>query len=158
VDEPQVRLASEPDLSAVGAAWRKLQNYHAELGLAFPLLDDSQDKWIASFHRTLGRFSFLWVAEQSGQIKAFLLARLKQSPAFLGSVQVGEISDLFVDDSLRGSGIGTSLVDAALEKFAELKVHSVEVQIQAGNDSGLEFWNKLGFHFDLTLVRRILTE
>lgn len=158
MDESQVRLAVEGDLPSVAAAWRQLQDFHASLGLAFSLESDSQDKWLASFQRTLGRFSFLWVAEDKGQVKAFLLARLKQSPAFLGGVQVGEISDLFVDDSLRGSGIGTRLVDAAMEKFKQLNIHSVEVQIQAGNDSGLAFWQKLGFKQDLALVRKILTD
>jgi len=158
VDEPIVRPAVEGDLPYVAAAWRNLQNYHVNLGLPFPLQSDSHDKWLASFQRTLGRFSFLWVAEDKGQAKAFLLARVKQSPAFLGGVQVGEISDLYVDDDLRGSGVGTRLVSAAMDKFRVLKVHSVEVQIQAGNETGLDFWHKLGFKQDLTLVRKTLSD
>ncbi len=157
MDEQRVREALPEDFPSVGKAWRKLREFHQTLGLAFPLEPDAPDKWIASFQRTLGRFSFLWVAGSSGKISAFLLARVKQSPAFLGGVQVGEISDLFVDDSLRGSGIGTQLVEIATRKFQELGVHSVEVQIQAGNDSGLAFWKKLDFHDDLTLVRKIMT-
>jgi len=158
VDELQVRLAIESDLPSVAVAWRHLQEFHVSLGLSFPLESDSQDKWLASFQRTLGRFSFLWVVEDTGKVKAFLLARVKQSPSFLGGVQVGEISDLYVDDSMRGTGIGTRLVDIAMDKFEQLKVHSVEVQIQSGNDSGLAFWQKLGFKQDLTLVRKILAD
>jgi ribosomal protein S18 acetylase RimI-like enzyme len=85
-----------------------------------------------------------------------LLARVKQSPAFLGGIQVGEVSDLYVDETLRGSGAGTQLVETAMRKFHELKVHSVEVQVQAGNDAGLAFWSKQGFQTDLTLVRKVL--
>lgn len=158
MDEPLIRPAVEDDLPHVAAAWRQLQDFHVNLGLAFPLEGDSHDKWLASFQRTLGRFSFLWVAENKGQIMAFLLARVKQSPAFLGGVQVGEISDLYVNDSLRGSGLGARLVAAAMDKLADLKVHSVEVQIQAGNETGLSFWHKLGFKQDLTLVRKILAD
>lgn len=158
MDEPLVRLAVENDLPFVAVAWRQLQDYHASLGMDFPLTRDSQDKWLGSFQRTLGRFSFLWVAEVEGQIKAFLLARIKQSPAYLGGVQVGEISDLYVDESMRGSGVGSRLVDIAMEKFHQLVVHSVEVQIQAGNNSSLAFWHKLGFKQDLTLVRKMLAK
>ena len=158
VDDPRIRPAVEADLPAVAAAWRKLQDFHTSLGLAFPLESNSQDKWLSSFQRTLGRFSFLWVAEVNGQVMAFLLARVKQSPTFLGGVQVGEISDVYVDNSLRGSGVGTRLVDAAMEKLKALRVHSVEVQIQAGNDAGLSFWEKLGFRQDLTLVRKVLID
>ena len=151
-----VRAAAAEDLPSVAAAWRRLQEFHRSLGLAFPLHVDAPEKWLASFQRTLGRFSFLWVVGPVGQADAFLLARVKQSPPFLGAVQVGEISDLYVDDSLRGSGTGTALVETALRKFEELGLHSVEVQIQAGNAAGLDFWVKQGFVRDLTLVRKVL--
>ena len=148
-----LREASEAYLPAVAELWLQLDAYHRSLGLAFPESDSAAEKWLASFQRTLGRFSFLWVAEERSIAKAFLLARLKQSPPFLGSVQVGEISDLYVDESLRGSGIGARLLKLALEKFTVLKVHSVEVQVLARNDSALDFWLKQGFERDLTLVR-----
>jgi ribosomal protein S18 acetylase RimI-like enzyme len=151
-----VREATVDDLLAVGRAWFLLQQFHRSLGMDFPVEETAIEKWLASFQRTLGRFSFLWVIGQPGQPAAFLLARVKQSPAFLGGVQVGEISDLYVDESLRGSGAGTQLVEAAMRKFHELKVHSVEVQVQAGNDPGLAFWSKQGFETDLTLVRKVL--
>lgn len=154
--EAQIREAAPEDLPVVGKLWRKLQEYHLSLGLAFPLDESSTDKWISSFQRTLGRFSFLWLGSRDDQISAFLLARVKQSPAFLGGVQIGEISDLFVDDGLRGSGIGSLLTEIAINKFHELGVHSIEVQIQAGNDTGLAFWKKLGFQEDLTLMRKVL--
>jgi ribosomal protein S18 acetylase RimI-like enzyme len=157
MDDLSIRSASEADLPEVAAAWRLLQNFHTSLGLAFLLDDDAQEKWLASFQKTLGRFSFLWVVHQNELLKAFLLARVKQSPSFLGGVQVGEISDLYVDDSLRSSGIGSRLVETAMQKFEELNVHSVEVQIQAGNEGGLSFWQKLGFKHDLTLVRKVLS-
>jgi len=151
-----IRAGAEADLPAVVAMWQRLDEYHRSLGLAFPHADDAAEKWAVSFRRTLGRFSFLWVAEQDGKAQAFLLARVKQSPAFLGAVQVGEISDLFVDESLRGSGVASQLVGEAIKKFQELALHSVEVQVQAGNQAGLDFWLEQDFKTDLTLVRKVL--
>jgi GNAT superfamily N-acetyltransferase len=150
-----IRPAAEEDLPALADLWQALDEFHRGLGLAFPAAPDAKEKWVASFQRTLGRFSFAWLAEGPAGPAAFLLARLKQSPAFLGGVQVGEISDLYVDDALRGDGVGAQLVAAAMHKFDELGVHSVEVQIQAGNDAGLEFWLAQGFARDLTLVRKL---
>lgn len=151
-----IRQAVEDDLIAVAKLWSRLDHFHRGLGFDFPHPDDTEEKWLASFARTLGRFSFLWLAEEDGEIQAFLLARVKQSPPFLGSVQVGEISDLYVDEGLRGTGTGAKLVQMAMEKFGELDVHSVEVQIQAGNQQGLDFWAKQGFDLDLTQVRKYL--
>jgi ribosomal protein S18 acetylase RimI-like enzyme len=151
-----IRAGTDADLPAVAAMWQRLDEYHRNLGLAFPHAENAAEKWTDSFRRTLGRFSFLWLAEQDRKAQAFLLARVKQSPAFLGAVQVGEISDLFVDESLRGSGVASQLVGEATKKFQELGVHSIEVQVLAGNQTGLDFWVKQDFKTDLTLVRKVL--
>lgn len=151
-----MREAILDDLPALSELWTHLDDFHRSLGLSFPHTQDSGEKWTNSFARTLGRFSFVWLAEQGGVPKAFLMARIKQSPAFLGAVQVGEISDLYVDESMRGSGVGAKLTDLATQKFSEIGVHSIEVQVLAGNEAGLDFWIKQGFEKDLTLVRRVL--
>lgn len=154
--EFSLRLVEEADLPTVARLWERLDTFHHDLGLAFLEVDNAGEKWLASFQRTLGRFSFLWVADADGKVAAFLLARVKQSPAYLGGVQVGEISDLYVDDSLRGSGAGAGLVKLAVEQFEDIGVHSIEVQIQAGNQGGLDFWHAQGFEDDLSQVRKVL--
>lgn len=156
MSETTIRLADENDLASVGALWTRLDDYHRSLGLAFPHVEDAAEKWADSFRRTLGRFSFLWLAEVDGTPEGFLLARVKQSPAYFGGVQVGEISDLFVSEALRGSKVASQLVQEAMNKFQELKVHSVEVQIQAGNQAGLKFWLMQDFKLDLSRVRKVL--
>lgn len=155
-DGVTVRQAAADDLPAAAALWQQLDAYHRSLGFAFPEVADAPQLWAESFQRTLGRFSFLWLAEQGGQPVGFLMARIKQSPAYLGGKQIGEISDLFVEPAARGGGAAAQLVQAAMQKLTELNVHSIEVQVQAGNDGGLEFWHKQGFATDLTLVRKVL--
>ena len=151
-----VRVGTVDDLRAVGLLWRELNGYHLSIGMHFQADDTSVEAWIASFSRTLGRFSFLWVAEQEGKIFAFLLGRLKRTPAYLGGVMVGEISDLYVSDKLRGQGIGKQLVSTAIRHLKAQNVHSIEVQIMAHNESGLAFWNSLGFRNDVILVRQMV--
>ncbi len=151
-----VRIGISEDLQAVGQLWNKLNNFHHTIGLNFPSDDHAVEEWISSFEKTLGRFSYLWVAEQGGIICGFLLGRIKRTPSYLGGVMVGEISDLFVGEVLREQGTGRQLVREAVEKFRELKVHSIEVQIMAKNQAGLAFWNSMGFQNDVFLVRLML--
>ncbi len=158
LSEIQIRAAEESDLPSIRALWSQLDGFHRQLGMAFPEIKDSAEKWQSSFERTLGRFSFLWLAEKEGEVAAFLLARVKQSPAYLGSTQIGEISDLFVAKKFRGNDIGEKLVEIAMKKFQEMEMHSVEVQIQAGNDRGLDFWQRQAFDLDLSQVRKVLKD
>jgi L-amino acid N-acyltransferase YncA len=151
-----VRPGTEKDLRAVGLLWNKLNDFHISIGMHFSTDGSSVDAWIASFSRTLGRFSNLWVAEKENQIWGFLLARLKKTPAYLGGALVGEISDLYISEDLRGQGTGRQLVAEAMRYFVTQNVHSVEVQIMAKNKSGLAFWNSLGFEDDIVLVRQMI--
>ncbi|MCW5875547.1 MAG: GNAT family N-acetyltransferase [Anaerolineales bacterium] len=151
-----VREATPADLPGVAVYWKKLQEYHLGLGLIYSLPDDAADKWVDSFKRTLGRFSFLWVAGPEGAPVAFLLCRVKQSPAYFGGMQVGQLSDMYVDDSLRGTGVGRMLGDEAMKKFAELGVHSIEGEVQLGNEVSLNFWAKYGFTVDTSIIRKVM--
>ena len=99
MSELNFREASADDLVAVAELWGKLDDYHRQLGLNFPEVEHPQEAWINSIERTLGRFSFVWLAEQDGQSKAFLMGRNKRLPEALGGVFVGEISDLYVDEN-----------------------------------------------------------
>lgn len=153
-----IRPGGVADLPYVAALWQRLQAYHQQVGMQFPLPADAHQQWLASFERTLGRFSFLWVAEQDAQVLAFLLARLKRSPAYFGGQIVGEISDLYVDESLRSQGVAAHLVRLAMDQFEALQVHSVEVQVMAQNEGGRRFWLNQGFTLELVQVRKNMEE
>lgn len=151
-----VRVGTHNDLRAVVRLWSELNTFHHSIGLQFPEGAEAGAEWVASFERTLGRFSFLWVAELEGSIQGFLLARLKRTPGYLGGVLVGEISDLYVSDEMRGMGAGKDLVATAFNELTKHDVHSIEVQVMIQNTNGLEFWKSMGFREDVLLVRRMI--
>jgi ribosomal protein S18 acetylase RimI-like enzyme len=158
VSDVIIRLMRLDDLPAVEALWTQYDSYHHSLGLAFPQPELAAAAWRASFERTLGRFSYLWVAEKDGFVAGFLLARLKRTPAFLGGVLVGEISDLYVSDSLRGQKVGSRLAVMAVDALRAQQVHSIEVQVLQRNTCALAFWQKQGFDAELTQVRLLVHE
>ena len=75
------RVATEDDFPIVKKYYAKLDALFRQLGLILPEPDDVGQAWLDSFQRTLNRFSKLWVAELDGDVVAFLLARVKRTPA-----------------------------------------------------------------------------
>jgi GNAT superfamily N-acetyltransferase len=151
-----IRQASALDLPAACALWVRLDTFHQSLGLDTPSRADAAALWAASFERTLGRFSFLWVAEHEGRIVGLALSRLKQAPAVHGGGLIGEVSDLYVDDSMRGQGLGARLASAALDGLRAGGAGFVEVQVVAGNDSAVKFWESQGLRVRLQQLGRPL--
>ena len=52
-----------------------------------------------------------------------------------------------VDPDVRGVGVGRSFYDALASWFADQGAHGVQLGVQAPNEGGRHFWERLGFEF-----------
>lgn len=55
------------------------------------------------------------------------------------------IQDLYVDDDLRGSGLGRRLLAAVAARAAAQQATYMRLSVDIGNDEGLGFYGRLGF-------------
>ena len=55
------------------------------------------------------------------------------------------IQDLYVDDTLRGSGLGRRLLASVATRAAEHEARYMRLSLDVGNDQGLGFYERLGF-------------
>jgi len=55
------------------------------------------------------------------------------------------IQDLYVDDTLRGSGLGRRLLASVAARAAEHEARYMRLSLDVGNDQGLGFYERLGF-------------
>lgn len=147
------RLAVEEDFPIIKTYYEKLDALFRELNLHLPKPDDVGQAWLDSFQRTLGRFSNLWVAELDGEVVAFLLARVKRAPPFMGGVMVGELADEWVEPHARRMGIADKLCRFGFEWLREMEVHSVEIRILKGNHASWAMLEPMGFTPELTQYR-----
>ncbi len=66
---------------------------------------------------------------------------------------IGEIDSLYVEKEYRKQGIGSQLMERALEWLDKNKVKSKIVSIGDGNENIIDFYNRYGFH-----IRKIILE
>lgn len=152
-----IREATVDDLPAAAELWKKMDDFHRSLGFTFPRAEDAAEKWADGYRRTLGRFSFIWLAEKDGKAEGFLSGWVKQAPLHLGGVKVAELNDQFVTEAVRRMGVGTKLAQTAEQKFRELGVHSIEIRILIANTVSQDLWlKKLEYKPDLIMARKVL--
>jgi GNAT superfamily N-acetyltransferase len=97
----------------------------------------------------LGRFSVVALAERDGVAVGFVAGRVRALPVWFGGGAAGFISDVYVSDSERGSGIGRRVLAFALDWFARQGLSRVELQVLAGNQDAVRFYRELGWHEEL---------
>ena len=144
-----LRHALAEDMEQIKPLWRALYEHQMQHGMLLRLPEGAYDAWLKSIVPFLGRFASVVVAEMNGKIVAFVAGRVRTLPPYFGAATIGTISEVFVSESLRGSGIGRRLLAFALEWFQTQHITRVELQVVAGNPDAIRFYKQLGWHEEL---------
>lgn len=152
------RTATEADFPTLAAMYARLNAYFYEMGYRLPHPENVGQVWLDSFHRTLGRFSQVFVAEMDGEVVGFMLCRVKRVPAHMGGVLVGELSDMWIVEKARRKGIGDKLSRLALDWLRGQGVHSVEIQVLRDNEASWKLYERMGFQLEFRVGRLLWEE
>ena len=89
--------------------------------------------------------AFVLVAESSEGVVGYLLGSVGQRAPVYTVRTVGMIFDLMVDPTVRGRGIGRSMVNEASHRFAQREIHDLQVNYDPRNEEANRFWAAMGF-------------
>ena len=158
VEQLTIENATEQDWQELTLLFEGLHSYMGatERGLNIELISGGAEMWVDSLRLTLKRFGTLVVARNGAKLVGFGYGAVKLGPAHLGSVKVGSVEYFFLKDSCRGGGVGGEMIQCLQAWFSEQKVHSVELEVTAGNMLGQEFWKYQGFKEELIQYRKFL--
>lgn len=139
-----IRSAAVADAAAIAhvfvGAWRA--GYR---GLVDDRIIDALDvqQWTASFETGLQEGDLSAIVSVDGdQVSGF--ARFGAEPS-LPLPMVGYLASLYVDPAAAGRGIGTALVEAALDALAEMGRTDVGLWVFTGNARARKLYERMGF-------------
>jgi ribosomal protein S18 acetylase RimI-like enzyme len=151
------RLSSESDFKVLELYYEDLLHIYSDFGYRLPIPYHAGELWIASFNRTLGRFSQVFIAENNSEIVGFALVRLKRLPPYQGGELIAELSDIYLLEKFRHQGIASNLCNMVISWAHENDARSVEAQVLVSNDASRRMFLALGFKTELSQVRLELT-
>ena len=144
-----VRLAGSDDLARLERLWLGLYKQQRDSGMRLEVPADGYEKWAGSLKAMLGRFACLFVAERGEDIAGFLAGRVRSLPPYFGGYPVGFISEVFVEESYRGRGIGGELVTRAVSWFKDCGISRIELQVIMKNEAARRLYRRLGWEEEL---------
>ena len=142
-DDGMIRTMTMDDYKAVFELWMNTSN------MGLNNVDDSE----AGIARFLSRNpDTCFTAETDGKIVGAIMAG--------NDGRRGYIYHTAVHPDYRKQGIGTTLVDAALDALKQIGITKVALVVFRRNEDGNAFWEKQGFteRTDLTYRNKTLTE
>lgn len=147
---PQIEYetAGAEAIDLIAPMWEQLNAYQAvcckDFGDAFKgrTIDSRKKRWIASGANGLR----VRLVKSDGVLVGYCLS-------FIDDGMNGTLESLFVDDSMRGKGIGLALAKDSLDWFASKGTKTENLEVTAGNDNARAFYDKLGFRPFKTTMR-----
>jgi len=145
-----VRATTPADAAAVAALWKELSRLHIPLGEEWAVAEGAAERYARGVAAAAGHPRSLFLVaemERDGawRVVGFLHAAVKlRSPVYRESV-VGEIPAICVLPGASGRGVGTALVDAAMDWFARRGIAQVEATVAYGRPEGRAFFRASGF-------------
>lgn len=100
----------------------------------------------------------IFAAYIDGKLSGIVRAEIVTPPSFYKIQQLGLVDDLIVLQEYRKMGVGTGLMEAALNWLKEKKVEMVEVKIYEWNEKSQGLVTKLGFKKTFSYFYKKLTD
>lgn len=146
-----IRRAADADLASLTALWTALLRHHAELDSAFRLRSGTDGDLRTLMRAMLADddvavfLGFAARAQSPLGASGLCTVRVDRAPAILEEPRRAQITELYVREEARRTGLGTALARTALAHAQELGVRRLEVRVATRNLEGQAFWRALGF-------------
>ncbi len=144
--QPEYRIANENDIDDIMSLWNESRLYHAELDPRLSMVDDAHLKAREYYVSQLtSADTVFYIATSSDTPIGYLCAQIQKAPPVHKIQRFGFIDGLFVRETFRRMGVGTSLVTLAMDWFEEQQISMVQLSVASMNEIGIRFWERCGF-------------
>jgi GNAT superfamily N-acetyltransferase len=145
--EMTIRVWNRDDLGQIQKTWLDYCQRVARSDMHIrPDAAGSMTRWLADRFKQRSAMGF--VAEENGRIIGFLTARIddwESVPPVIEPRRIGIIDAVYVADEFRRQGIGSQLIDRAIEAMRAANAIAVETIYDAWNEASTQAWHRAGF-------------
>ena len=156
--EVEISLASKKTspstFQQVEVLFKQLYDVMREQGLRSNLQTIGSEIWLRQLKKTSGRFHALVIAEELGNVIGFGVGAIRLAPTYLEIKKVGLITHINITPEKRRNGVGRQIVNELEIWFSKNKVDSIELEALVNNESGVRFWEMLGYKKNLIKMQK----
>jgi GNAT superfamily N-acetyltransferase len=142
-----IRKWTRDDLAQIHTAWLDHCRTVARSDMRIrPDAESAMLRWLTSRFRHPASLGF--VADVDGRVVGFLTGRIddwESVPPVIEPRRIGIIDAVYVADDYRRQGIGSQLIDRAVESMRNANAVAVETIYDAWNEASAHAWHRAGF-------------
>ena len=141
----EIRNAKKTDFKNILILVEKMVAYHRELDGYYKPFSKYQNLKVEAESWLKDKNTLVLVTEDESGLIGYGRFSVEKAPTYVSAKKIGVVDDIFIEPSYRKHGVAKEIFNQALEWFKKKKVTNVELNVDARNTAGIEFWKKLGF-------------
>lgn len=153
----EIRLAQKQDIQSINKLLRQVLSVHHKIRP--DIFKEGTKKYTDDELKELLKNpqTPVFVAVEQ-EVLGYVFCQLIETKAsnLLHPVKTLYIDDLCVDEDKRGKGIGRALYEVALDFAKRENCYNLTLNVWAGNDSAVQFYEKCGLGTQKTVMEKII--
>ena len=152
-----IRKALPGDFDAIVRLNTQLANYHRQIDDYYKPGAQTAEGFRQFLQEIIEDENYsVLVAVAEDKTVGYFLGMITGAKPFLSPEKTGRISDAFIEENYRNSGIGKMMFDELLQWFKAHQIEHLELSVDVRNEIGVNAWKKFGFEpFMLKMKRKI---
>jgi ribosomal protein S18 acetylase RimI-like enzyme len=137
---------SEEHVPEIVELWKELSDHHSNIDSFFTRRRNAHLNFTSFLAELiLSNEAKVFIAVKNAEVLGYIITKVEKYPPIYMLKTYGTIYDILVTSKYRRKGIGTKLLEEALEWFKSLGLERIELSIVPANIESSSFWKKHGF-------------
>lgn len=152
----EIRKAKKEDILFILKLIEKMVDYHCDIDKIYKPYKEYKDleKYLKSLINI--KNSVLIVVENENKIIGFLEGGIEDTSNEMNFDKIGIIDNIFIEEKFRNKGIAKKLLKYIFEYFKSENIEYIQINTDARNKIGREFWKKNNFfEYQIKMLRKL---
>jgi len=144
----EIRKARLKDVDGITELWKRMISYHRRYETSkFEKLKPGADRTLRKFviGNIRGRNGLVLVAEDRGKLVGYCMSFIKKNVPIFRIERTGYISDLYIREKYRGSGIASQFKKHTFRWFKKKGITHASIEVYFENKASWNIYRKWGF-------------
>jgi len=142
----KIREASPNDIDAIVELNEQLADYHRKIDKYYKPGSETRKGFRKHLSEIIRKRNVkILVAETGNKVVGYFIGTIEKAKPYVVPENIGRISDAFVEERYRKSGIGRMMFDELIRWFKKNKIRYIELSVDSRNETGIKAWQKFGF-------------
>src|SRR3989344_6882966 len=152
----KIKKATSKDIIGIIEMIKQICNYHCNFDKYYKPFAEYNNLGKEVSGSLKDKNTIVLLAKLDKKIIGYCVGGVENAPSYASKTKIGYIYTVIISDEHRRKGLGKKMLDELMEWFEGKKIKNIELDVDARNKLGVDFWKNNNFFTYRLKMRRDL--